>query len=151
MSSGTKKQRLERLRRRRADMTNPAPPRSWVAAQAASSDAWDESFSHPLPLLSAEWECQVYQRTRLDPETGRLVDFATAIQVRSVDADEGWIDIERVDCAHGEVHVDRTGPNGKTQKDYECVPEDCRDNLDRAFRWGVEYVWDTEVRLKGWI
>ena len=134
---------------RAVDKSLPPSPRPWVQANLDSSPSDDEHTALPF-YVNEEWEGQVYQRTRINA-TGRLVDFATAVQLRRAGSDDGWIDIERVDCAHGEVHIDRSLPNGTTAKDSTKIPADCRDNLDRAFKWATDYVWDTGERLRPWL
>lgn len=104
----------------------------------------------PFPAPGSEQEVQVVQRVRRNPESGRLVDFCVSIQVRDLGADEGWCDIERVDCKHGFVHVDRQSPGGETTKDVNSVPAGVGDNLDKAYVWACDYVWEVEERLRGW-
>jgi hypothetical protein len=74
-------------------------------------------------------------------EGGQLVDFAVCLQARDPEADEGWIDLERVDTAHGHVHVDKSDGNGKFVKDFTIVPADCRKDLDKAYKWASARIW----------
>lgn len=148
--SGKGKQDRDKRDRRAKDMSiDPAPP-AWVSEREASDPSWNENIASPVYVAGDSFEAQIFQRTRRNPSNGRLVDFAIGVQIRSAGTDEGWVDVVRVDCAVGAVHVDRCHPNGKTEKDFACVPKNCRDNLDKAFKWAQGYCWDTDVRLEEW-
>lgn len=96
------------------------------------------------------YDLQVVSRTVRADQGGRLVDFAVCLQARAADADEGWAEVERVDCAHGFVHVDRLDADGRAIKDKDLVPGDCRTDLDRAMTWAHRYIWDIQARMTGW-
>lgn len=119
-----------------------------MADQEASDPAWDDTQVFVLPGPSLKQEVQLVQRVRRYPESGRLVDFCVSIQTRDADVDEGWCDVERVDCAHGVVHVDRDA-GGASEKDTDSVPPDVRDDLDKAYAWALDYIWDVEEKLGG--
>lgn len=95
-------------------------------------------------------EAQVVVRTVRLEQGGVLTSFAVMLQVRSEGTDEGWMDVERVDCAHGEVHVDLYRQNGAKEKSRDLVPLECRSNLDKALTWAMDYIWDIERRTIGW-
>lgn len=103
-----------------ADMSGEIPRPPWVDAYDASVPEWDVCDVIPF-YVSAQWDGQVYQRVRRDPESNQVVDFAVAIQVQPAGSDEGWVDLARIDCAHGEVHIhssrdaQRAGP-GRRQR-----------------------------------
>lgn len=123
----------------------PRPP--WVEAFEASQPEWDETEVFPF-YVNEEWDGQVYQRVRRHPDTRQVVDFAAAIQMQPAGTDEGFVDVARIDCAHGEVHI-HSGSGEKAARDSAGVPPDCRENLDRAHMWALDYVWDIPARLKG--
>lgn len=146
--SGKSKQDKKKRDAHVADLTQPPPPAEWVDDQEASDPAWDDTQLFPLPGFSLD--VQIVQRLRRHPQSSQLVDFCVSIQVREPQ-DEAWCDIERVDCQHGYVHVDRQAPGGSSTKDVDCVPAKARDNLDQALAWSLDYIWDLEERLKGWV
>ncbi len=148
--SGRSQQDQKKREARSADMgQSPAPP-GWVKHQENSDPAWDDTAIVPVLWPSWDQELQIVQRTRRHPQTGQLVDFCVSIQIRGLDVDEGWCDIERVDCCHGYVHVDRQSVGGGLTMVEECIPHDARGDLDRALKWALDYAWNLDERLKGW-
>lgn len=145
--SGKSKQDKQKRDAHIADLTQLPDAPEWVQHQAASDTAWDDTTA--THVAGYQLDVQVVQRLRRHPQSSRLVDFCVSIQVREPD-DEAWCDIERVDCQHGFVHVDRQAPGGTSTKDPDCVPASARENLDKALTWALDYVWDLEERLKGW-
>jgi hypothetical protein len=96
------------------------------------------------------YEAQVVIRRKRYVSGGELRGFAAMLQVRQEGADDGWVDVERIDTAHGMVHIDRTTADGAPVKDTAKVPARCRANLDAALRWASDYIWDLEARFTGW-
>lgn len=146
--SGLSKQGKKKRDVRSVDMSEPPAAPDWVQHKEASKPGWDDTQVFPVPSTSRE--VQIVQRVRRNPQSGRLVDFCVSIHIRELDVDEGWCEIERVDCDHGYVHVDRQTLSRSTMKDADCVPPEVRENLDKAFGWAQDYIWDLEARLKGW-
>ena len=96
-------------------------------------------FTTPLSTSDPAIRAQVVQRRTEHVSTGRLVDFAVILQRRS-SSDEQWTDVVRVDTAHRYVHVhDSRLKAGKG--DTAVVPSDCRYNIDRAYLWAIDYIW----------
>jgi hypothetical protein len=62
---------------------------------------------------------------------GQLLDFAVVQQVHD---DDGWSDVVRYDCAHGDVHVHsyRKGRNEPTGKRKICGLDEIEDGYKRA-------------------
>jgi hypothetical protein len=126
----------------------PDPPPIVIPAGLTTED------EAVLPAWSCieGWEAQVVQRTVRSVQTGQLTDFAVSLQTRPEGSDEGWSDVERVDCAHGSgVHVDQYKADGTKKKVHEVVPDDCRKSLDKALTWALDYIWDVERRTTGWV
>jgi hypothetical protein len=142
----------QKRRHRAADLSIKPPPPDWIAARRQSVPEWDHRELFPVWIgHDSTYEAQVYQRTRRDPKNRQLVDFAIGLQLREVETDDPWVDIARVDCADEGVHVDRCNAEGEESKDFDIVPADAREDLDQAYLWALDYVWDTEARLKGWL
>lgn len=148
--SGKGKQDKRKRDAHTADMTQHPPLPAWVNQRQASRPEWDDTYVVPYPVPGSGKEVQIVQRTRRQPETGQLVDFAVTIQFREDGTDEGWCDIARVDCEHGYVHVDRMESSGASVKDRDCIPSGVGDDLDKALSWALDYIWDVDERLKGW-
>lgn len=110
---------------------------------------WTETVVSSV-WLGDTWEGQVVQRYVRIEQTGELVEFAIMLQVRPADTDEAWIDVERVDCAHDFVHVDRCSKDGTTRKETNVVPPGVRGDLDAAVRWAEDYIWSIEERMGSW-
>ncbi len=115
----------------------------------------DEPCSEKPPLVLPTYcpldgfEAQVVLRETRSDRSGQLVKFAIMLEVREIDRGL-WLDVIRVDCSHGFVHVDKYDRAGNKRKDVSQVPPDCRDELDRARRWATDYVWHVEGRLAEW-
>jgi hypothetical protein len=136
--TGLDKKSKRKGRDRAVDMSAQPEPPAWVAARAASKPEWDARAVFPVFTdESLPFEAQIYQRTRRSPSGGPILDFAVGIQIRHRDADEEWIDVARVDCADGAIHVDRCRSDGDEFKDFEAAPSECRDDLDTAFKWAL--------------
>ena len=74
----------------------------------------DESGEFPLVISAHEriaGRALIYQ--------GRVVEFAMTIQVRD---DRDWVDIARIDCAHGTVHIHQMHHSGRE----DTVSEICQ-------------------------
>lgn len=121
-----------------------------IAPTYADSDVVADVKAHLIPGFG-DWEVQIVERTVRLAESGQLVEFAAMIQVRAEGTDDDWVDVERVDCAHGHVHVDQFDSSGKQTKNERVVPEECKTDLDRARVWGSDYIWDIETRMRGWL
>ncbi len=148
--TGRSKQDKRKRDAHAADLTQPPPPPGWVKHWEASKPEWDDEQTVPIPLPGSGQEAQVVQRIRRHPQSGRLVDFAVSVQIRDAGTDDGWCDVERVDCKHGYVHVDQGDTCGGSRKDESCIPPGVGDDLDKALTWALGYVWDIDDRLKGW-
>ena len=123
----------------------PDPP---VVETSVPTDE-DETVFATLSCIDG-MEAQVVTRTVRARQTGELVEFAIMLQVRDEGTEEAWCDVERVDCAHGQVHADRYTKGGTKYKDYHVVPQGCQDDLDAALKWATDYIWDVERRTTGW-
>jgi hypothetical protein len=144
--SGKSKQDKKKAELRATDMSLDPPPPQWAAARQLDDGVTDEEV-FPVWRAEGEQEVQIVQRVVRDPGTNRIRDFAVMIQVWDPDTDDAWCDLERIDCAHDMVHIDRVLSNGEVVKDVTSVPTDCRDNLDRAYDWALTYIWSIEERL----
>lgn len=104
----------------------------------------------PIPCPIKSHEAQIIKREKRIEQTGQLSEFAIMLQIRADDADD-WLDVARVDCAHGSVHVDRCSRSGVQTKDEGIVPSRCKTDLDAALKWAVTHIWDTDGRLNEWL
>lgn len=128
------------------------PPQYPPAKPLPSRDELHKnSETYPVTLEGydgyEDHEAQIVVVTYRRNRGGKLEEFAVMLQIRRADTDEGWIDVERIDFAHGTVHVDRYDGDGNKTKDYDAVPPECRDDHDAALRWALGYIWDLERRL----
>jgi hypothetical protein len=124
-------------------------PEEDAVAESPARQVWDDEIVHPLSL-GDEFEAELYQREKRDEQTGQLLDFAVGLAVRPADTDEDWVQVVRVDVAHGFVHVDRYSRDGTKAKVTGCVPEECARDIEAARAWAVNYVWDIEERMAAW-
>lgn len=92
----------------------------------------------------------MYQRENRDDQTGELMNFAVGFSVRPALSEEDWVQVVRVDVAHGFVHVDHYRRDGERSKCTECVPERCKNDLDAALKWAIDFVWEIEERMSEW-
>jgi hypothetical protein len=100
---------------------------------------------------SEDKDCEIVQVEERLVSTGRLVEFAIMLQLRGRGADE-WQCVERIDCAHGSpTHLHVFAPDGSETRPQGAVPSSCLDDLDKALKWAVTYMWDTERRLEPWL
>ncbi|MGH3503477.1 MAG: DUF7718 family protein [Nocardioidaceae bacterium] len=94
------------------------------------------------PNVRLHWRQAIYR--------GKVVDFAISVQVRgSDDRTEEWIDIYRVDTAHGVLHDHVFNRRGDTKRELEAIPAKGWDFVDAAFREHLEGLlknWHTHVR-----
>ncbi len=143
--SGLGKQSKIKKEKTAVDKTVPPPP----SVAAAEGPTTEETVAFPTFCVIEGHEAQVVQReVRLD-QSGQLVEFAIMLQMRP-EGDDAWMEVERVDCAHGEVHVDQTGKDGVVVKNHAIVPPACRSDLDKALKWACDYIWDIEERTVTW-
>jgi hypothetical protein len=129
-----------------APIGGPEPPDE---PPQAPGTTWDTHNVYPV-WAGEEFEAQIYQREKRDAQTGQLVNFAVGLDVRPAGGDEAWVQVERVDVAHGFVHVDRYTRDGQQAKVTDIVPPECENDLDAALQWAIDYVWDVERRMARW-
>ena len=108
----------------------PLPPHEELVTHTTKTVAWN---------ADPDIEVQVVDRRTLDSRH-RLVDFAVIAQART--GRQEWREAVKIDTAHRSVHVHRDG-----SRDTASVPADCRNNIDRAHWWALEYAWDTATML----
>ncbi len=147
--AGLDKKSKRKGRTHAVDMSaRPEPPPDEPMGEDEPSD--ENQTVYPVYSCVDGYEAQVVTRERRLRKNGKLVAFAAMVQVRG-QGEEAWMDVERVDCAHGQpVHVDRYDRKQKQHKNKQVVPPECRENLDSGLRWALDYIWDVEGRLTGW-
>jgi hypothetical protein len=145
LMSGRSKQGRSKYNARSADLSVPLPR----DLEEYDGDHVDISEDVVYAGEAGAYEMQVVVRSVRSQQNGQLVDFAACLQARLRDVDEGWADVERVDCAHGYVHVDRFDADGTPTKDATIVPAECKTDLDLAIVWATGYIWDLQSRMTG--
>ena len=91
-----------------------------------------------VPSADPAVEVQIVKRKTLGPDD-RLVDFAVMLESRNEDED-AWLELLKIDTSHRFVHVHEG--SDPTNRRTEFVPPDCRCNIDRAYAWAVDYIWE---------
>lgn len=90
--------------------------------------------------------CRVYQGAWY--ARGRLTDFVVAIQVE-VESDE-WVDVWRIDCCHGEVHIHRFDAKGNDNRKV-LRQIDTQDDVEHGYGIAIDTIYEQyEVALMRW-
>lgn len=131
-------------------MSTPPPPPAWVLETADAGPTIEVCNVIPAWSPDAGLEVQIVQREVRTETSGQLVEFAVQIEAREVGGTD-WSLVVRVDTAHEHVHCDRGVRGTKAEeKDEETVPLECRESLDTALSWALDYVWNVQLRIEEW-
>lgn len=106
------------------DMSDDPP--AWTP-----DDSTWETTEYTIPLLGTEDRVVV----RLATDRAKVMDFAMMQQVLVDLEDDEWVDIVRIDCCHGEVHIHRFDMQGNDSRQALFPltgPADVQKGLDYA-------------------
>lgn len=123
--------------RRLVDMSSSPPAPALPPLPPADELGFPEEHIAPITSPGSVPRQQVVTRHTRSIVTGRIVDFAVALQ-ESDPQTARWRDLVKIDTSHREVHWHDNRGYGKTQI---SIPEDCTTNIDRAYEWAQREIW----------